>query len=148
MKFLVFDSMMPDEPPLLSGDCDEEQMILQLSGRRGDSWTSTVRRAIAQRGAPSDLRGLVRLNSRFQVVLTDDSPGDDVEHDELIGGSSGVIPGQAPTAPNAQAEILEAIGKNGRSERRNRSATSPGPRSSRRERSMRARRERSERESE
>ena len=92
MKFLVFDSMMPDEPPLLSGDCDEEQMILQLSGRRGDSWTSTVRRAIAQRGAPSDLRGLVRLNSRFQVVLTDDSPGDDSPPDDKAAGDPDPTP--------------------------------------------------------
>lgn len=146
MKFLVFESMMPDEPPLLSGECDEEQMLLQLSGRRGDSWASVVRRAIAERGAPSDLDGLARLNPRFQVILTDDSAGTEVDHDELIGGSSGVVPGQAGTARIAQAEIVEAIGKNGSSTRRTGSATAPGRESSRRDRSLRTRRERAERE--
>jgi len=115
MKFLVYDSMMPDEPPFLFGECDDEKALLRLSARRGDSWTSTVQSAIAQRGAPSDLLGVARLNSRFHIILSDDDHGDQVDQVDqvdLIGGSSGVNPGQAPTAPNWRAEIVKEIGTN------------------------------------
>lgn len=110
MKFLVYDSLMPDEPPFLFGECDEEKTLLRLSARKGDSWASTVQSAIAQRTAPSDLLGVARLNSRFQVIISDDDQIDQIDQIDLIGGSSDVIPGQAPTAPNWQTEILKELG--------------------------------------